>query len=88
MDKREVLAEYAHEAWSGWMKYMLGKAEPIHRLKEGTERGVEKCLLIPEWAVERWTRQMNMSYAELPENEKQSDREEADKMLAIMNTQE
>lgn len=70
---REALAEYAHEAWSGWMKYLFGKTEQ-------TSCGVK----IPEWAVERWTRQMNIEYKDLPEEEKKSDREEADRMLKIL----
>jgi hypothetical protein len=75
MDKqREQLAEYAHEAWSGWMEYMFGKSI---RLPDG---GV----LIPAPSAERWTRQMKTPYAALPESEKESDRAEADRMLAIM----
>lgn len=81
---REALADYAHEAWSGWMKYLFEKCEPIHRLKEGTQREVEVCLMMPPWAVERWQRQMSTPYVDLPEEEKKSDREEADRMLAIM----
>lgn len=71
---REDLAEYAHEAWSGWMKYMFSKGELN---EDGT-------YTMPAWAVERWQRQMNAPYADLPETEKESDREEADKMLAIV----
>lgn len=80
MDKtREALAEYAHTAWSGWMEYEFSKCIRVVD-NEGNTTG----LIVPQWAVERWTRQMNTPYDELPENEKTSDREEADKMLAIM----
>lgn len=71
---REALAAYAHEAWSGWMKYMFGKCE----------RSLQQQVVIPDWAVERWTRQMNTLYAELPEAERASDRKEADEMLALL----
>jgi hypothetical protein len=74
-DVRELLAAYAHEAWSGWMKYLWNKCDDIDA--EGTIR-------IPNWAVARWDRQMNTPYADLPESEKQSDRDEADRMLAIV----
>lgn len=75
MDIREMLAAYSHDsAWSGWMRYMIGK---------GT-LNPDGSWTMPAWAVERWTRQMNTPYAELPEQEKNSDREEADKMLAII----
>lgn len=70
---REQLAEYAHEAWAGWMRYLFEKCEDG---PNGTEN-------IPGWAVERWRRQMHTPYADLPEHEKESDRAEADKMLAI-----
>ena len=74
-DVREALAAYAHEAWSGWMRYLFKQccASP-------TCGGVT----IPQWAFEHWTRQANTDYADLPEGEKRSDRKEADRMLAIM----
>lgn len=75
LDVREQLANYAHSAWSGWMKYQFSKAE---LQPDGT-------WIMPAWAVERWTRQMNTPYAELPEDEKASDRKEADEMLAIVS---
>lgn len=71
---REQLAEYAHEAWSGWMKYLFEKSQ--HN-DDGT-------VTIPAWAVERWKRQMNTAYADLPEQEKESDRAEADEIMAIL----
>ena len=71
---REQLAHYAHEAWSGWMKYMFGKMT-INEDGTGT---------IPKWAVDRWTFQMNRTYDELPEDMKRSDRQEADRMIAII----
>jgi hypothetical protein len=72
-DPREQLAEYAHDAWSGWMVYLFGKST---RNDDGT-------VTIPQWAAERWERQAHTPYAQLPESEKQSDRAEADKILAI-----
>lgn len=72
---REALSEYAHEAWSGWMKYMFSK---MTMNDDGTAT-------LPKWAVERWTRQMNTKYTDMPEDEKESDRAEADHMLSITN---
>jgi len=74
MDCKEQLSEYAHEAWSGWMKYLF----------EQTIVDLEGFTVIPTESVERWKRQMNTPYADLPESEKNSDRLEADKMLAII----
>ena len=70
---REKLADLAHDQWSGWMQYLFEKS--IFN-KDGT-------ITIPKWAVDRWTRQMQTDYKDLPEEEKESDRVEAEKMLAI-----
>ena len=72
---REYLSEYAHEAWSGWMIYMFSK---MTLNEDGTAT-------MPKWAVDRWTRQMNTRYFDMPEAEKESDRDEADRMLSIVN---
>ena len=71
----ERLAEYAHEAWSGWMKYLFekGRFEEIE--------GMQLIWIMPPWAVERWKRQMETDYADLPEGEKESDRKEAREIL-------
>jgi len=71
---REKLADYAHEAWSGWMKYMF---EKMTINEDGTAT-------MPKWAVDRWAFQMNKTYDELPEDMKKSDRQEADRMIAIV----
>jgi len=70
----EKLAEYAHKAWSGWMKYMFSKCQ----------HGDDFTLTIPRWAVNRWTRQSQTDYADLPESEKSSDRDEAREILDIV----
>ncbi len=72
----EALAAYAHRAWSGWMHYLWSKCA----------KDADGQVVIPRWAVERWERQMWTEYADLPEAEKGSDRAEAVKMVAIMNT--
>jgi len=71
---REALAAYAHEAWSGWMRYMWSKSAP----------NADGSLTIPAWAVLRWERQMNTAYTDLPESERESDRKEADAILVIV----
>jgi len=71
---REQLAEYAHEAWSGWMRYLFSKC--IY--------SKECSVIIPEWAVERWKRQMNTAYRDLPKTEKDSDLAEADTIMGIV----
>lgn len=73
-NKKEELAEYAHESWSGWMKYLFKKSI---KNNDGT-------ITIPKWAVNRWERQVTTPYAQLPEEEKESDRNEAEKILYIV----
>ena len=67
----EILAEYAHDAWAGWMLYVFQKSN-ING--DGTAT-------IPAWAVERWSRQANTPYSSLPGNEQESDRAEARKII-------
>jgi len=68
---RERLAEYSHGAWSGWMKYMFSMG--VHN-KDGS-------WTMPSGCVERWTRQMNTPYDDLPNGEEKSDLAEADKIM-------
>ena len=70
-DLREQLAALEHEQWSGWMKYLFEKS------KEDDDG----CAKIPASLVARWKRQMNTSYTDLTEHEKESDRAEADKVI-------
>jgi len=79
-EPNELLAEYAHDAWSGWMKYMFEKCSKIND-DYGRHYGELK---IPAWAADRWRRQMNTPYKDLPEEEKGSDRAEALKMQFII----
>lgn len=72
---REQLADYAHNAWAGWMKYMFDFGT-LH--EDGT-------FTINADKVERWMRQAHTSYADLPDAEKDSDRKEADAILDLIN---
>lgn len=67
-DLREQLAALSHDQWSGWMRYMIGRLE-------GPD---------PKVWLDRWRRQMETPYDKLPENEKESDRREADRVLAVI----
>ncbi len=73
-EAREELARYAHIAWAGWMIYLFSKST---KLATGEA-------LIPASLVARWERQTTTPYSELPEDEKDSDRAEADKILEIV----
>lgn len=69
----EALANLAHEQWSGWMEYLFEKST----------KNTDGTVTIPKWAVDRWKKQMTTPYAELTEEEKESDRVEARKMLSL-----
>jgi hypothetical protein len=81
---REQLAKLAHEQWAGWMGYLFGKCVPY---KPGKVQADEGALIIPKWAVDRWTRQASTGYASLSEEEQDSDRAEADRFLALFQGQ-
>lgn len=72
MKPNEELAAYAHDAWARWMKYLFS-----HCLSESDG------LKIPNALVDRWKRQINTSYEDLPEEEKESDRKEALRITRI-----
>lgn len=76
---REQLAALAHKLWSGWMVYMFSKG--YFRVLDLDEL-TQTAFVLPAELRSRWERQMRTAYADLPEGEKESDRQEADKMIA------
>jgi hypothetical protein len=79
---RELLADYAHQAWSGWMSYFFSRC--VERERQHGASVDPDDLVIPGRWVRRWQRQVDTSYRNLSEEEKASDLAEADKMLAII----
>lgn len=85
---REQLADYAHEAWSGWMYWMLPK---LRLCKEQPDGSLTLTAHADHWLddeskahLTRWQIQVETPYADLSDAEQDSDRREADRMLAIM----
>lgn len=77
---REQLAELCHKQWSGWMEYLFSKCmREVGQFDRDTG-----ALIIPRQAVERWQRQMDTPYSGLSEDEKESDRKEADRFIALL----
>lgn len=73
---REELAALEHDRWSRWMKYLtehahLSTTENVGRFGESL--------------AFRWYRLMETPYADLSEAEKESDRAEADRTLALLD---
>src|SRR4051812_12623206 len=68
----EALARIEHERWAHWQSYFLDQCVSC---------GSDGALLIPGEMVRRWTRQIETPYDELPEEEKQSDRDQVERYL-------
>jgi ribosome-associated translation inhibitor RaiA len=78
---REVLAEQMHKQWSGWMRHMLQVLIDDHDLlTDGLALGPVEAKEFRAH-IERWKRQIDTSYEDLSEKEKDSDREWADKTI-------
>ena len=71
---RESLAALAHDQWSKWMHHMLNKCDFNEDL----------TVTIPADLAARWLRQAGATYDELSEGERESDRHQADKVLAVL----
>ncbi len=80
MKEKEKIAELCHKQWSGWMEYLFSKC--YH--ERGQFDKETENMVIPSWAVERWKRQMKTPYSKLPEEEKNSDRNEAERFIALL----
>jgi len=72
--KKETLASIQHEIWSHWMHYLFSCCETSN----------SGNLWIPKDKVNHWKRQMNTKYDKLTEKEKDSDREQADKVIKAL----
>ena len=70
----EALADIEHNRWSHWQRYMHEKGV----------RQADGSLLIPPDLVAQWDRQIATPYAELSEEEKESDREQVRKYLPMI----
>ena len=70
----ERLAAVEHDRWSHWQRYMHTKGA---RQNDGS-------LLLPGELVARWEKQIATTYAELGEQEKESDREQVRKYLPLI----
>ncbi len=81
-DKREALAALEHEQWAHWTRYMLKTLNPLLSSNLHYSSHREKA----EAALERWLRQINTPYADLTEQEKESDREWAALAVVALTT--
>ncbi len=77
---RERLASLQHDIWSHWMKHLFSICRPEY---EHHEAEIDSAVIPYDYA-KRWRRQLSTPYSELSEEEKRSDREQADKLLALL----
>lgn len=70
----ERLAGVQHEIWSHWMRYMFSVCV----------QHTDGSYTIPSEEAKRWQYQMDTPYTELSEEEKQSDREQALRMISML----
>lgn len=71
---RETLSDVQHDIWAHWMRWQFSVCTP-------NEDG---SMTIPAEKVQRWARQMNTEYRNLTDRERDSDREQADKIIAAL----
>lgn len=73
-DMRERLSFVQHEIWSHWTKWQFGTCG----------MNPDGSITIPAKLVQRWEKQAQTAYTELTEKEKDSDREQTDKILECL----
>jgi len=69
-----------HEQWAHWTKYMIKKLEK--------DAGPEGLLIGCVPTLQRWKKQIKTPYSKLSEKEKESDREWAKKVIALLENRE
>ncbi len=70
----EDLAAVEHDRWAHWQRYVHDKG----KLQS------DGSLLLPSELVQRWQAQIETQYAELSEEEKESDREQVRRYLPVI----
>lgn len=73
-DLFEQLAAIEHERWAHWQKYLHQKCI----------RHPDGSLTIPSELVKKWERQISTAYAQLSDEEKESDREQVQRYLPLI----
>lgn len=75
----EQMADLEHDRWARWQEYFFGKCE-IQNPEDGYI-----YMKLPTDLYERWKRQIEQSYLELSEKEKESDRIEVRKYYPFID---
>ena len=70
----EELAAFEHQRWAHWQRYVHDKGR----------RQPDGSVLLPPDLVSRWERQIKTPYNDLTDEEKNSDREQVQKYLPLL----
>ncbi|MBK8773201.1 MAG: hypothetical protein IPM06_22600 [Rhizobiales bacterium] len=70
-----ALADVQHEIWAHWMRYMFTQGKTDFITGDWT---------MPVAKADRWKRQMDTPYADLTSQERKSDIEQAEKVIAVL----
>ncbi len=73
--KKEELASDEHDRWSRWMKHLFTKGK----------KNDDGSFTIDTESVKIWERQIKTDYKDLSQYEKDSDRDEVDRTIKIIN---
>lgn len=79
----DKFADKVHDVWARWMKYQFSLCKE-EVLQSGAEEEVTGAIIIPKGLVDRWVRQMETEYKDLPEGENESYIEIAKEFLKIL----
>lgn len=71
----EKIAKVQHEIWTHWMEYLFDEAS----INE------DGSVTLSAEDVARWKRQISTDYEQLSEKEKESDREQARKVIDVLS---
>ncbi len=83
-DKMDKAAEVAHDVWADWMKYMFDQGYFV--TENVAIRGQmvnERRWMMPQEKVARWRRQMNTPFDALPDDERGSDYDVAERFREV-----
>lgn len=69
------IAAVQHQIWSHWMKYLF----------EVSVHNEDGSVTIPANKVHRWKRQMNTNFDDLSDEERASDREQAERVITAID---
>jgi hypothetical protein len=87
----EKLAAIEHERWADWQKYVHGKLIAHRKLDCKTTQNPEgnfDDFVLSKELFDHWERQIKTPYAELSEEEKESDREQVRRYWELLNASE